>query len=431
MSFILMGLLVALDRDRQVGTLDKSAKAAADYLKDNLILPVWNLGFGEIESQLDTAMLDRTAYGIRLSLLDVAHPPICRTRDEKWKMTRSEPIEVAGMIEEERTISHDGNAIASISVYYTDRFVREDMRREAFLLAAIMTAEATTLMLALILALRSSVFRPLWAIESWAEGVSRGEAARLPAPRSAGGEIESLRSSIGRMVALLDERYAEIVSQDRELRAALAVKEALAQELFHRTRNNVQVICSLIYLRKARCVDSSEGRDLQAIEASVEAIALAQEELYKREDLSCLDFASYLRALADRFVEKGGGPARWPRIEVEAESLIITIDLAIPLGLIATELLANAIEHGFPGGRHGTIKLSLARKPDGRALLRVEDDGVGPQPGFDPCRDKALGMETVAALIEQVRGRIEYDCSKGFSCAIDFPEERPGVARRI
>lgn len=430
-SLFLMSLLMVLEHDRQRSTLQKSAKAAADYLEENLTLPIWDLGFSAIEAQLDAAMLDRAAYGIELSLYGIDHPPIYRARDTDWGVIRAKPLKSSAAIEQTNKISHNGKPIASIVVYYTDRFARDDLLRESAFLSAIIMAEAATLIFALVLALRSSVFRPLWSIESWAERVSRGEKAELPAPRGGGGEIESLRSSIGRMISLLDERYEEIVSQDRELREVLAIKENLAKELFHRTRNNIQVISSLIALREAGCDDEKESRNLRDIEACVEAIALAQEELYKSEDLSCLDLGSYLRALAYRFLEAGKGALRGPQIVVEANTLSVTIDLALPLGLIVTELLFDLLERDFPDGECGRVELSLERKPRGRASIRIESKDASPRPGFGIAPDAAIGFKAIEALVAQVKGSIEFDYSAGFACEINFPEILPGVGRRV
>jgi two-component sensor histidine kinase len=430
-SSIFGGLLCVIEVDRQIASLQRKATAAADHLQRSLALPTWNLGFREIEAQLDVAMLDREAYGLQLSLDGVQHPPIYRSRDANWNVAATEPLSDSGLLVATRDIDHNGTRVASIVVWYTDRFVRKDVARQVMFLAALIMTEAFSLALALIVALRSSVFLPLGTIERWADGVSRGERGTEPETRGDRGEIGGLHSSISRMVGLLDERYEEIAARERDLRSALALQEALAQELFHRTRNNIQVISGLISLREAKLGKAPGVEELRAIALSVDVIALAQEELYECGDFSCLDLGSYLRALAETIGGKRENEPTNLELSIETEALPVVIDIAIPIGLIVADLLARA--RGIAGSEGGPtrIALSLKRKPEGRAVINVSDDGEGPRPDFESDRAALLDIETVKALVKQVRGVLDYDSARRFSCTIEFPESIPGLSPRI
>jgi two-component sensor histidine kinase len=101
----------------------------------------------------------------------------------------------------------------------------------------------------------------------------------------------------------------------------------------------------------------------------------------------------------------------------------LDIDLAIPLGLIAHELVSNALKHAFPAGRNGEIRLRLRSTERGRALFSVSDDGVGLPPSLDFERAQTLGLKMIRNLTAQIRGRLEIRNSGGTTFEISFDRE--------
>lgn len=208
---------------------------------------------------------------------------------------------------------------------------------------------------------------------------------------------------------------------EARLRKALAEKDILVQELFHRTRNSLQIVAGLVSLREARLSDERSRVELRSLAKRVQAMALAQDQLHKLNDLSHVDLAEYLRTLIPLIAGNTGGQVR---VEVEAQNVMTVIDVAMPLGIALVELTTNAMEHGFPDGRAGTISVTLAREGDGCIEIVVQDDGIGTPPGFDPRRDASMGLELVFILVEgQLKGRVDFDYATGFSCVLRFGVE--------
>jgi two-component sensor histidine kinase/HAMP domain-containing protein len=208
---------------------------------------------------------------------------------------------------------------------------------------------------------------------------------------------------------------------EARLRKALAEKDILVQELFHRTRNSLQIVAGLVSLREARLSDERSRVELRSLAKRVQAMALAQDQLHKLNDLSYVDLGEYLKALIPLIAGNTGGQIR---VVVESQKVTTVIDVAMPLGIALVELTTNAIEHGFPDGRAGTISVTLALKEDGCIEIVMRDDGIGPPPGFDPRRDASMGLELVFILVEgQLRGRVDFDYASGFSCALRFGVE--------
>jgi two-component sensor histidine kinase len=225
----------------------------------------------------------------------------------------------------------------------------------------------------------------------------------------------------------------ERAEAEEGLRRALREKEALVQELFHRTRNSLQLMASFISLREQRARDAGCAAEFSELERKIRTMALAQEGLTKSGDLSQVDLAGYLRSVLSAIAAEAPGRTGRLRAEVEAEPLTTLIDAAVPVGLIAAELAVNSVRHAFPGERSGVIAAVLSRRGDGTIELSIRDDGNGPPKGFDPRRDGSLGMETVFALAEnQLKGTLSFDFSAGFRCVLRFDDRRfeRGALRR-
>ena len=237
------------------------------------------------------------------------------------------------------------------------------------------------------------------------------------------GEIASLHSSIYRMVTLLDDRYRIIEVRERELRLALTQKETLIQELFHRTRNSLQLVSSMLSLRAGKAEEPAVQKELLSLQRRVLSLALAQDMLFEKSDLSAVDLGTYLSTLAQSLVDNAGPLRDRVTMHVEAESVSVLIDTAVPFGQLVCELVSNSLDHAFPGDRRGEIRLRLEKTDDDFIDLTVRDDGEGPGASFNPEEDAGLGLEAVLALGKrQLRGTFTFDFSAGFACRFRFQE---------
>ncbi len=189
------------------------------------------------------------------------------------------------------------------------------------------------------------------------------------------------------------------VSELRRRDRMLLSKDATIREIHHRVKNNLQTIASLLRLQSRR-LDSPEAK--QALAESVRrirSIALVHETL-AYEAGNTVPFGDVIRPLV-RVVEDGlVGPDRRVRFRVEGDPGDLPAEVATPLAVVLTELLQNAVEHGFPEGTEtGSVTVRLAREGD-EAVVDVIDDGVGLPPDFSPERATGLGLSIVRTLIQ-------------------------------
>jgi two-component sensor histidine kinase len=110
-----------------------------------------------------------------------------------------------------------------------------------------------------------------------------------------------------------------------------------------------------------------------------------------------------------------------PGIQIETASLSLNMDIAIPFGLILTELLSNVLKHAFPSGKEGEIHIVIRAAPPGMLTLEVRDNGVGFPKDIDIHETKSLGLQLVGLLTQQVKGTFKVDGSSGTTVTITFP----------
>lgn len=210
---------------------------------------------------------------------------------------------------------------------------------------------------------------------------------------------------------------------ETQLVASLTEKELLLKEVHHRVKNNLQVISSLLNLQARELHDPDTVRLFQESQGRIRSMALIHEQLYRSSDLARIDFAAYVRDLI-RHLERGlGGDAAPIRFQLDILPLPLSLDLAIPCGMIVNELVCNAEKHAFPDGQPGEIRVAFGRDSDGY-FLTVADNGVGIRNGPATNEPSSLGLKVVEALTRQIRGELDVHHDQGTRFTIRFNPEK-------
>jgi two-component sensor histidine kinase len=201
------------------------------------------------------------------------------------------------------------------------------------------------------------------------------------------------------------------------LKTALDQKTMLLKEAFHRVHNNLQLVQTLLFLQEQRSKDLEIREGFREISSRIRSLSLIQQKLYQRDDLKFVDFADYLRDLTDALLRIHRRPEITASFDVEP--LLLSIDKATPLGLVANELLTNALKHAFPAGRAGEIRVKLRRATDGQSALTIADNGIGTEMIAFPSSN-GLGSQLIQLLATQLQAQVELDRSGGFTTTVRF-----------
>ncbi len=208
-----------------------------------------------------------------------------------------------------------------------------------------------------------------------------------------------------------------------ELRSLLEEKEVLLREIHHRVKNNMQVISSLLSLQAQKLDDSMAREAFKECQERIRSMSLIHDQFYQQEDLSQIEFSSYLRSLAAHLFRAYQVDAHMIKIRVEAEKTFLNLNTAIPCGLMVNELITNALKHAFPPNEKGEIIVSLNQKENGEYLLRVKDNGRGLPPNINLKEPATLGLEIVTILVNQIGGQLEVKVNGGTEFQISFKEQ--------
>lgn len=204
------------------------------------------------------------------------------------------------------------------------------------------------------------------------------------------------------------------ITEDR-IRKSLIEKEVLLKEIHHRVKNNMQIISGLLDLQG----DLADNKKLTEIFAGtknrISAMALVHEKLYQSPDLTRINFRDYLENLISMLTDSTGTKHH---ILTDIDLVQLSIDYALPCGLIINELISNAIKHAFPNRANGIIRVKLKEIANNSYELSVADDGVG----FIQTNKngKSLGLKIINALTRQINGKLTTGSSSGTTVLVSF-----------
>lgn len=193
-----------------------------------------------------------------------------------------------------------------------------------------------------------------------------------------------------------------------QLIASLEEKEALLQEVYHRVKNNLQVVSSLLNLQSGYVQDPATQKMLQDSQTRLRAMSLIHETLYRSKDLSQVDFVEYATKLIEYIVYANDLNSRSIALLANIAPVHLSVDTAVACGLILNELVSNCLKHAFPGKTSGTVKVALERWTESRLCLTVSDDGCGLPAGFNQKSLGSLGIRIVRTLCAQLSGEIKF-----------------------
>jgi two-component system, sensor histidine kinase PdtaS len=198
-----------------------------------------------------------------------------------------------------------------------------------------------------------------------------------------------------------------------ELSQALQQNEMLLREVHHRVKNNLQIVASLIRLQPGPPEAKTE------MARRIAAMSAVHEQLYLSDQIGRIDLGDYIRKLVDSLAETYG---RRAGVTYDLDQIGAEIELALPLGLVVSEITSNAFKHAFPDGREARLTVELKPHEDGQARLRISDNGVG----FDPeHQDGGLGLRLLKAFSQQLNATYSFHIEDGTTLELTFPLVRP------
>jgi len=213
---------------------------------------------------------------------------------------------------------------------------------------------------------------------------------------------------------------------ENELIKSLKEKEVLIKEVYHRVKNNLQVVSSLLQIQAGFIKDDFHREMFRESQNRIKSMAFVHQLLYQSKDLTRVDLKSYLDHLAPSVFKSYADAVGRISLTVEVLNVYLDTDTAVHCGLIVNELLTNSLKYAFPEKISGNIRIH-AKETGGFVELVFSDDGAGLPEGLDVRNNGSLGLQLVFALSEsQLRGKVDVEAGKtgGTVFKIIFPLDK-------
>jgi two-component sensor histidine kinase/PAS domain-containing protein len=237
------------------------------------------------------------------------------------------------------------------------------------------------------------------------------------------GELEFDSNGVPvRMIGTVQDITRQKIAEEN-IKKSLNEKETLIRELYHRTKNTMQVIKGILSLQAKKF---PANKDLQSVikntEYKIEAISLVHQMLYNTNDLSQISIKDYIHELTFLIFRSFGETTERIALNLSIEDQSILLDTAIPFGMVLNELITNSLKYAFPDNKSGIISISFTRVYPDMNILSYSDNGVGVKDGFDFREQDSLGLKLIYSIGEkQMMGKIKMENRKGVFCIFEFP----------
>lgn len=206
-----------------------------------------------------------------------------------------------------------------------------------------------------------------------------------------------------------------------ELREAKDRAELLLQEVNHRVANSLAMVSALVRLQANALDDPAAQAALTETQNRISAIAAVHRRMHISDDVRAVDVDAYLRDLIEEVAHSLASPGGRVKVVTSLEPLRVATDRAASIGVIAVELVTNALKYAYPGNLRGEVRVILEPIEGGGAQLVVEDDGVGPS-AETKVKGTGLGTRLMGAMATSLGSSVDYrDAGKGTRAVLRIP----------
>jgi two-component sensor histidine kinase/ActR/RegA family two-component response regulator len=221
--------------------------------------------------------------------------------------------------------------------------------------------------------------------------------------------LEKKIEELNRSREVLKDEILVRKQTEEKLKASLREKEVLLKEVYHRTKNNMQVILALFDLQQRKLSDVSTKEVFQKMSARIYSMSMVHDLLYRSKNLYEIHLDDYVTKLTQRLLSVYNTAETTVDLELDLAATPLNIQFAVPLGQVINEIVCNSMKYAFKGKSQGRIYLS-SRQANEQFILIIGDDGIGMQNPEENQSSNTLGAYIIRAVVEnQLFGRLAID----------------------
>jgi len=207
-----------------------------------------------------------------------------------------------------------------------------------------------------------------------------------------------------------------------DLEEKVRAKDTQLLELQHRVKNNLQMITALIRVEARGITDRSTGEGFDRLAGRIEALGLLYRALGNSVGEGVIDLGIYLSEIASAVMRAHA--TEGIHLDLQVDTWLVSLNVAMPVGLVVNELLTNALKHAFQGRDHGVISLHCTTDPAGGCRVIVADDGVGLPVGYSWPKPGKLSALIVRSLLQNAAARLDVTSAPGRGMHVEINFQR-------
>jgi two-component sensor histidine kinase len=217
----------------------------------------------------------------------------------------------------------------------------------------------------------------------------------------------------------LDQKNAFLETLAADLQKLLKEKDWLVKEVHHRVKNNLQMVTSLLYSQSVYLEDEAAKRAVNDSLRRMQAMALIHQKLYQDENSSTVSMPEYIGELV-HYLRESFETDEQIVFDQSIEAVKLDVSQAVPLGLIITESIVNAIKYAFLNEQSGTVNIILQHDETGQLVLEISDNGVGLPSEPELMERNSLGLDLIQGLAKQLGGTFTIKSEGGVKIVVRF-----------
>jgi two-component sensor histidine kinase len=202
----------------------------------------------------------------------------------------------------------------------------------------------------------------------------------------------------------------------RQSRRSKERNALLLKELNHRVKNNLQTVSSIMRLQARQIKDPVVKEVLHESQARLDALSLIHQQLYRTDDVENINLEKFIHDLIDKLLLTHDLMDKPFERSISIEKTPLSVDVALPMGLIINELLTNSFKYAYPSVSEAKLTIHLQKKK-----FHYADNGDGLPKNFSPEKTSTFGTQLIMSLSKQLRAKLKFYNLDGANCDITLP----------
>ena len=229
-----------------------------------------------------------------------------------------------------------------------------------------------------------------------------------------------LNSSSDNTIVLIIKDISLQKQREEELKNKISEREMMIKDVYHRVKNNLAMVSSIINLQIDESENEVELSSLNDLRSRIDSITMVHSKLFSGKNLNNISLNEYITDLVGNLIDSLVYEGKTVAADISIPEVEIDFDKAVPLGIVFTELTTNALKYAFKDLETGMISITYLEE-DEEVKIIFADNGIGLLADFSLNEAGSLGFNLIISLVMQLQGSISVENKNGAVFTMTLP----------